>query len=51
MNQITAVRLETSIHLHEAQALYRRVGFREMAPYIDLPEELRPFTVFMELAL
>jgi GNAT superfamily N-acetyltransferase len=46
-----AMRLETSIHLHEAQALYRSFGFRDVAPYLELPEALRPFAVFMELKL
>jgi GNAT superfamily N-acetyltransferase len=46
-----AMRLETSIHLHEAKALYRRFGFRNVAPYIDLPEAVRPLAIFMELTL
>jgi putative acetyltransferase len=46
-----AMRLETSIRLHEAQALYRRFGFREVAPYIDMPEVLLPFALFMERTL
>jgi ribosomal protein S18 acetylase RimI-like enzyme len=46
-----AMRLETSIRLHEAQALYRSFGFRDVAPYLDMPAALRPFAVFMELKL
>jgi GNAT superfamily N-acetyltransferase len=45
------MRLETSIYLKEAQALYRSLGFRNIAPYIHLPEPLRPLSVFMELRL
>ncbi|HEX2116649.1 MAG TPA: GNAT family N-acetyltransferase [Alphaproteobacteria bacterium] len=45
------MRLETSIYLHEAQALYRSLGFRTIPPYIDMPEALRPLSVFMELEL
>jgi GNAT superfamily N-acetyltransferase len=45
------MRLETSIYLKEAQALYRSLGFRVIAPYIYLPDVLRPLSVFMELKL
>ncbi len=45
------MRLDTSVRQAEAQALYRRMGFREIAPYYDLPEELRNWLVFMELPL
>jgi GNAT superfamily N-acetyltransferase len=43
--------LDTSIRQAEAQALYRRLGFRDIAPYYDLPEALRKWLVFMELPL
>jgi GNAT superfamily N-acetyltransferase len=43
--------LDTSIRQAEAQALYRRLGFRDIAPYYDLPEPLRNWLVFMELRL
>ena len=43
--------LDTSIRQVEAQALYRRLGFRDIAPYYDLPEALRNWLVFMELPL
>jgi GNAT superfamily N-acetyltransferase len=45
------MRLETSVYLHEAQALYRGFGFRAVPAYADIPEALRPFCVFMELEL
>jgi GNAT superfamily N-acetyltransferase len=43
--------LDTSIRQAEAQALYRRLGFRDIAPYYDLPEPLQDWLVFMELPL
>jgi putative acetyltransferase len=43
--------LDTSIRQAEAQALYRRLGFRDIAPFYDLPEALRNWLVFMELPL
>jgi GNAT superfamily N-acetyltransferase len=43
--------LDTSIRQAEAQALYRRLGFREVAPYYELSEELRDWLVFMERQL
>jgi putative acetyltransferase len=43
--------LDTSIRQAEAQALYRRLGFRDIAPFYDLPEPLRNWLVFMELPL
>lgn len=45
------MRLETSIYLKEAQALYRSLGFRNVAPYIHLPDPLRPLSIFMERQL
>ena len=45
------MRLDTSIRQAEARALYQRLGFREIAPYYELPEELRSWLVFMELPL
>ena len=43
--------LDTSIRQAEAQALYRRLGFREVAPYYELSEDLRGWLVFMERSL
>jgi putative acetyltransferase len=45
------MRLDTSIRQTEARTLYQRLGFREIAPYYELPEELRNWLVFMELPL
>jgi putative acetyltransferase len=42
------MRLDTLAHMHEAQALYRALGFVEIAPYYEgAPES----TVFMSLKL
>jgi putative acetyltransferase len=43
--------LDTSIRQAEAQGLYRRLGFRTVPPYYELPQELRDWLVFMELTL
>jgi GNAT superfamily N-acetyltransferase len=43
--------LDTSIRQAEAQALYRRLGFRDSEPYYELPDDLRRWLVFMELPL
>ncbi|MFO1392920.1 MAG: GNAT family N-acetyltransferase [Steroidobacteraceae bacterium] len=43
------IRLDTSIRQAEATALYRRLGFRPMSPYYELPQDLREWLVFMEL--
>jgi putative acetyltransferase len=43
--------LDTSFRQREAQTLYRRLGFRDIAPYYELPDELRSWLVFMELPL
>lgn len=45
------MRLDTSIRQDEARALYRRLGFRDIEPYSELPQELREWLVFMELPL
>jgi putative acetyltransferase len=43
-----SIRLDTLPHLHEAIALYRRLGFREIAQYCVNPI---PGALFMELDL
>jgi ribosomal protein S18 acetylase RimI-like enzyme len=45
------MRLDTANFLVEAQALYRSLGFREIAPYYQLPIALLPQVTFMELTL
>jgi GNAT superfamily N-acetyltransferase len=46
-----AMRLDTSIRQAEAAALYRRLGFKPIAPYYELTQNLREWLVFMELKL
>ncbi len=46
-----AMRLETGDKHLEAHALYRSLGFAEIAPYYDAPAELRPYLTFMERPL
>jgi GNAT superfamily N-acetyltransferase len=47
----TRMQLDTSVRQVEAQNLYRSLGFKEIAPYYELPEELKSWLVFMELSL
>ena len=43
--------LDTGPAQREAQGLYRKLGFRDVQPYYQLPAELRDWLVFMELDL
>jgi putative acetyltransferase len=43
--------LDTSIRQLEAHSLYRALGFRDIAPYYELPQPLRDWLVFMHLQL
>jgi GNAT superfamily N-acetyltransferase len=43
--------LDTSVRQAEAQALYRLLGFRAVAPYYELSEDQRDWLVFMERSL
>jgi ribosomal protein S18 acetylase RimI-like enzyme len=45
------MRLDTSVRQEEAQAPYRRMGFHEIPPYYELPQDLRDWLVFMEMPL
>jgi putative acetyltransferase len=47
----TTMRLDTSYTQVEAQTLYQSLGFRRIAPYYELPPDLRNWLVFMELTL
>jgi ribosomal protein S18 acetylase RimI-like enzyme len=47
------VRLDSPAFMTNAHALYRRAGFREIAPYpeSEIPDEFKPHARFMELDL
>ena len=44
------MRLDSARFMREAHSIYRSAGFKEIEPYpgSELPEELRPFWIFME---
>ena len=45
------VLLDTSFRQIEAQSLYKKLGFKPIRPYYDLPERLKNWLVFMALKL
>lgn len=45
------MRLDTGPRSTEAQTIYRKLGFREIAPYYELDDQMRNWLVFMELNL
>lgn len=45
------MQLDTGPRQLAAQGLYRSLGFKDIAPYYELPEDLRESMLFMELAL
>jgi len=45
------LRLETASFMKDAQALYLSLGFHLTDPYREIPDELKPLWVFMELKL
>ena len=45
------MRLDTSHRQAEAMRLYERLGFRRIAPYYDLPDDMKTWLVFFERAL
>lgn len=45
------IRLDTSHRQKEALSLYESVGFKRIAPYYPLPQEMQDWLVFMELKL
>ena len=47
----SSMRLDTGFRQTAAIGLYRRLGFQEIDPYHDVPEEMRAGMVFMELRL
>ena len=45
------MRLDTGPRHYAAQGLYRSLGFQEIPPYYEVPEDFRSMSVFMELDL
>ncbi|MBI1399303.1 GNAT family N-acetyltransferase [Hyphomonas sp.] len=45
------MRLDTSREMVEAIGLYKSFGFKEVAPFIEYPERMRPMMIFMERSL
>jgi ribosomal protein S18 acetylase RimI-like enzyme len=45
------MRLDTSHRQVAAISLYERLGFRRIAPYYAVPQDLRDWLVFFELKL
>ncbi len=43
--------LETAAFMKEARELYASLGFQAIEPYYEIPDELKPITLFMELKL
>ena len=48
---LNLMRLDTGNLFHEAQNLYRSLGFKKCEPYYECPKQLLPFVVFMERPL
>ncbi len=47
----THARIETVTFMKEAPALYYSLGFKDIEPYYEIPDEFKLITLFMELAL
>jgi GNAT superfamily N-acetyltransferase len=45
------LRLATGTFMTTAHAMYRATGFRDIEPYLDLPNGFREITMYMELDL
>lgn len=45
------MRLDTGARQEEAKGLYRKLGFKEIGAYYQLPEPMRTWLTFMELDL
>jgi len=51
MDGFELMRLDTGNLLTEAITMYRKLGFKDCAPYLEYPQKLLPYLVFMELPL
>jgi GNAT superfamily N-acetyltransferase len=47
----SGLRLETATYMTDAHALYRALGFEEVEPYVELPDDLMTLAIFMGLNL
>jgi GNAT superfamily N-acetyltransferase len=47
----SVMRLDTSMHQHEAMALYEKMGFRRTIAYYEVPDDLKDWLRFYELKL
>ncbi len=45
------MRLDTGPKSIEAQTIYRKLGFKDIAPYYELDDQMKNWLVFMELNL
>lgn len=45
------MRLETASFMKDAHRIYYALGFQDIPPYVELPEAIMPFEIFMELDL
>jgi GNAT superfamily N-acetyltransferase len=45
------MRLDTSMHQHEAMSLYEQAGFRSIGPYYEVPDDLINWLRYYELKL
>ena len=41
------IRLDTTRDMVEAIGLYRAFGFKDVAPFVEYPERMRPMMLFM----
>jgi ribosomal protein S18 acetylase RimI-like enzyme len=41
------MRLDTTRDMVEAIGLYRAFGFKDVAPFVEYPERMRPMMLFM----
>jgi GNAT superfamily N-acetyltransferase len=47
----SSMRLDTGPKTTEAQAIYSKLGFRKIAPYYELDDQMKNWLIFLELTL